>query len=200
MMFSVGTVENVNAQVDALIHTGILRRLLAFTELKFSNSMIEAWWRSLKHQWLFLHPLDTTSPPSVDWSRSTLTNTTACFPIRRFTDRRPMRCTSAPGKRYRPTCGHARLQPAGLALRPTDWRRARHARVSRTRRRDRGMLTAVPTTEPDFHGPVRPAVKPGGNGEPHVGRQNRARDQSRCPLQPLPPEWRELARESAECL
>jgi hypothetical protein len=32
-------VENVNAQVDALIHTGVLRRLLAFTELKFSNSM-----------------------------------------------------------------------------------------------------------------------------------------------------------------
>jgi putative transposase len=41
-------VENVNAQVDALIQTGVLRRLLAFTELKFSNSMIEAWWRSLK--------------------------------------------------------------------------------------------------------------------------------------------------------
>jgi hypothetical protein len=44
-----------------LIHTGILRRLLAFTELKFSNSMIEAWWRSLKHQWLFLHPLDSVT-------------------------------------------------------------------------------------------------------------------------------------------
>jgi len=41
-------VENVNAQVDALIEAGVLRRLLAFTELKFSNSMIEAWWRSLK--------------------------------------------------------------------------------------------------------------------------------------------------------
>ena len=54
-------VENVNAQVDALIHTGILRRLLAFTELKFSNSMIEAWWRSLKHQWLFLHSLDSVT-------------------------------------------------------------------------------------------------------------------------------------------
>lgn len=51
--------ENVNAQVDELIHTGVLRRLLAFTELKFSNSMIEAWWRSLKHQWLFLHSLDS---------------------------------------------------------------------------------------------------------------------------------------------
>jgi hypothetical protein len=54
-------VENVNAQVDALIATGVLRRLLAFTELKFSNSMIEAWWRSLKHQWLFLHPLDSVA-------------------------------------------------------------------------------------------------------------------------------------------
>lgn len=56
-------VENVHAQVDALIATGALRRVLAFTELKFSNSMIEAWWRSLKHQWLFLHALD--SPTTV---------------------------------------------------------------------------------------------------------------------------------------
>jgi putative transposase len=56
-------VENVNAQVDDLITTGVLRRVLAFTELKFSNSMIEAWWRSLKHQWLFLHSLD--SMPTV---------------------------------------------------------------------------------------------------------------------------------------
>ena len=51
--------ENVNAQVDARIHAGVLRRLLAFTELTCSNAMIEAWWRSLKHQWLFLHPLDS---------------------------------------------------------------------------------------------------------------------------------------------
>ena len=56
-----GGVENVNAQVDALIESGVLRRLLAFTELKFSNSMIEAWWRSLKHQWLFLHSLDSVA-------------------------------------------------------------------------------------------------------------------------------------------
>ena len=54
-------VENVNAQVDDLIATGVLRRVLAFTELRFSNSMIEAWWRSLKHQWLFLHPLDSVT-------------------------------------------------------------------------------------------------------------------------------------------
>ena len=54
-------VENVNAQVDELINTGVLRRLLALTELQFSNSMIEAWWRSLKHQWLFLHSLDSVT-------------------------------------------------------------------------------------------------------------------------------------------
>ena len=51
-------VENVNAQVDELITTGILHRVLAFTELQFSNSMIEAWWRYLKHQLLFLPSLD----------------------------------------------------------------------------------------------------------------------------------------------
>ena len=56
-----GGVENVNAEVDALINSGVLHRVLAFTELKFSNSMIEAWWRSLKHQWLFLHPLDSVA-------------------------------------------------------------------------------------------------------------------------------------------
>ena len=54
-------VENVNAQVDDLIASGALRRVLAFTELKFSNSMIEAWWRSLKHQRLFLHSLDSVT-------------------------------------------------------------------------------------------------------------------------------------------
>src|SRR5688572_27036837 len=26
---------------------------------RLSTSMIEAWWRCLKHQWLFLHPLDS---------------------------------------------------------------------------------------------------------------------------------------------
>ena len=54
-------VENVNAQVDDLITSGVLRRVLAFTELTFSNSMIESWWRVLKHHWLFLHSLDSVT-------------------------------------------------------------------------------------------------------------------------------------------
>jgi putative transposase len=54
-------VENVNADVDDLITAGVLRRVFAFTDLKFSNSMIEAWWRALKHHWLFLHSLDSVT-------------------------------------------------------------------------------------------------------------------------------------------
>lgn len=54
-------VENVNAQIDALIATGVLRRLLALAECTYSNSTIEASWRSLKHQWLFLHALDSVA-------------------------------------------------------------------------------------------------------------------------------------------
>lgn len=29
------------------------------TDISFSNSLIESWWRGLKHQWLFLNTLDT---------------------------------------------------------------------------------------------------------------------------------------------
>lgn len=61
MVLADGGVENVNEHVDDLINSGLLHRLLASTEVTFSNSMIEAWWRSLKHQWLFLHPLDTVA-------------------------------------------------------------------------------------------------------------------------------------------
>jgi hypothetical protein len=31
------------------------------TDISYSNSLIESWWRSLKHQWLFLNTLDTIS-------------------------------------------------------------------------------------------------------------------------------------------
>ena len=41
-------VENRNRDVDALVEAGTLRRILAQVDLSFSNSLIEAWWRSLK--------------------------------------------------------------------------------------------------------------------------------------------------------
>ncbi len=49
----------MNRDVDKLIESGLLRRVLAMTELRFSTSMIEAWWRALTHQWLFLNTLDS---------------------------------------------------------------------------------------------------------------------------------------------
>ena len=45
--------------LDELIASGLLSRVLAQTEITFSNSMIESWWRALKHQWLFLNTLDS---------------------------------------------------------------------------------------------------------------------------------------------
>jgi putative transposase len=56
-----GGVENFNGSVDAAIISLNLKRVLAQTEVTFSNSMIEAWWRVLKHQWLFLNELDSLS-------------------------------------------------------------------------------------------------------------------------------------------
>ena len=38
---------------------GIVHRVLAQVEVSFSNSMIEAFWRSLRHQWLYLHLLES---------------------------------------------------------------------------------------------------------------------------------------------
>ena len=54
-----GGSENVNLSVDELISSRVIRRVLAQVDVRFSNSLIEAWWRSLKHQWLFLNSLDS---------------------------------------------------------------------------------------------------------------------------------------------
>ena len=54
-----GGVENFNSAVDKVIETGLLKRVLAQTEITFSNSLIESWWRVLKHQWLYLNTLNT---------------------------------------------------------------------------------------------------------------------------------------------
>jgi hypothetical protein len=52
-------IENVNNAVDSILESAKLRRVLALVEVTYSNSIIEAWWRSLKHQWLYLNTLDT---------------------------------------------------------------------------------------------------------------------------------------------
>ena len=51
--------KNVNGAVDDLPDGEELTRVLARVEIRFSNSMIEVFWRSLKHGWLYLHALDS---------------------------------------------------------------------------------------------------------------------------------------------
>ena len=72
-----GGSENCNRAVDALIEEGVLRRVLAQVDLSFSNSLIEAWWRSLKHNWLFLHSLESVSQVQRMMSRGASPSTEA---------------------------------------------------------------------------------------------------------------------------
>lgn len=44
--------------MEALREAGVITRILALVEVTYSNSIIEAYWRSLKHEWLFLNSLD----------------------------------------------------------------------------------------------------------------------------------------------
>jgi transposase InsO family protein len=50
--------ENVNGEVDELLSEKALTRILAQVEVAFSNSLVEAFWRSLKNSWLYLNALD----------------------------------------------------------------------------------------------------------------------------------------------
>jgi len=52
-------VENLNTQVDALVASGTIRCIIAQVDVVFSNSMIESWWRILKHGWLYLNTLES---------------------------------------------------------------------------------------------------------------------------------------------
>ena len=43
------------------MRSGAGRRRIAQTEIRFSNLLIESWWRVLKHQWLYLNTFDTVA-------------------------------------------------------------------------------------------------------------------------------------------
>ena len=56
-----GGIENFHSAVMKLVEEGLLALILAQTAVLFSNSMIEGFWRVMKHQWLFLNQLDSVS-------------------------------------------------------------------------------------------------------------------------------------------
>lgn len=59
LLYADSGVENINTAVDATLLSSCLERVLAQIDVAYSNSMIEAFWRSLKHQWLYINSLDS---------------------------------------------------------------------------------------------------------------------------------------------
>jgi transposase InsO family protein len=59
LLFADSGIENINSAVDDTLFSACLERVLAQVDVAYSNSMIEAFWRSLKHQWLYLNSLDS---------------------------------------------------------------------------------------------------------------------------------------------
>src|SRR5262249_13964046 len=159
--------ENVNVQVDALIESGVLRRLLAFTELKFSNSMTEAWWRSLKHQWLFLHSVDSVA---------TIRRLVAFYvheyntvlPHSAFRGQTPDEMYSRTGDAVPAELTSRTAAAAAHAQRPIDRRHARRVRPS-TLPHDTRPVTAVLTTVLAHWRPL------GAGAGPPNGRRSHAR-------------------------
>ncbi|MEY4064041.1 MAG: hypothetical protein RIR26_249 [Pseudomonadota bacterium] len=58
-LFADDGTENQNKDVDALVDAVKIIRTIAQIDVEFSNSMIEALFRSLKHRWLFILSLTT---------------------------------------------------------------------------------------------------------------------------------------------
>jgi hypothetical protein len=50
--------ENVNQSIDQLVNRSLISRVLAQVDVQYSNS-VEAFWRQLKNQWLYLNTLDS---------------------------------------------------------------------------------------------------------------------------------------------
>jgi hypothetical protein len=153
--------ENHNSAVDELIESGLLKRLLAMTEITYSNSMIESWWRALKHQWLYLNTLDTVSTIEnlvtfyVDEHNSQLPHSAfrGQTPDEMYFDRRLSEsCRSWRRRRGNVTPGDRETVDAELKLpRTSTLRRWNHVRIPGKDRRHRLTRGTGSSRRPRFH-------------------------------------------------
>ena len=74
--------ENVNEVVDSYLDGSVIKRVLAQVEVVESSSMIEAFWRSLRHQWLYLSELETMGglEPLVEFTGAQATSSITTCP------------------------------------------------------------------------------------------------------------------------
>jgi transposase InsO family protein len=91
-----GGVENFNGDVDAIVERGFLKRVLALADVHFSNSMIEAFWRGLKHQWLF------NAQRPVMWTWMRLCGRGCVCPGLRLPRRKRLHITSSATEPFKP--------------------------------------------------------------------------------------------------
>ena len=63
-------VENVNCTVDEFLANGTLKRVLAQVEIVESNSLVESFWRGLKHSVMPHSALDYRTPDEVYFGRA----------------------------------------------------------------------------------------------------------------------------------
>jgi len=117
-------VENANAGVHPLMQDGVIRRVLAQVEVSFSNSMIEAFWRSLRHQWLRLHSLEsfTQLKQLID---SYVREHNSKMPTTHSSDKHPTRCTLTG-----PIMSTIASGPLGVRLVGREWRQTEGSHVA----------------------------------------------------------------------
>jgi len=122
--------ENVNGDVDILLDGEEWTRVLAQVDVTFSNSMIEAFWRSIKHSWLYLRRRDQEARRRPqDGSRETNEGKSSCA----------MRCM-----RWGDEFGGAAIATAPLQNIMRRSRASDHAESTASRDRRRGSLHSPP--------------------------------------------------------
>jgi putative transposase len=138
LLYADSGIENINGPVDATLFAACLERVLAQVEIAFSNSMIEAFWRSLKHQWLYLNSLD-----SIDRLRALV-----AFYVEQHNTQMPHAAFAGetPDEVY---FGTATSLPAGLAA-ARAWARAARVATNRALSCASCLTTPNPSPEPEI--------------------------------------------------
>jgi putative transposase len=129
-----GGVENFNDAVDQVLSRFQMQRVQAQIDIQFSNSMIEAFWRSTKHNCLFQQKLDAVSA-LCQWTDFYVRQHNEVMPHSAFKGQTPDEMFFGTGKSV-----EADLRQARVA--------SRQARIEFNRKRSCG---ACPKTEPELH-------------------------------------------------
>jgi|GEM_PF-237821 len=129
-----GGVENFNLAVDQVLSRFQMQRVQAQIDVQFSNSMIEAFWRSAKHNCLFQQRLDSLTAIRK-WVEFYIQQHNEVMPHHAFKGQTPNEMYFGSGKSIEGDLKQARFA-------------ARQARIEANRKRS---CTACSSKEPELH-------------------------------------------------